>query len=147
MAGRPHIETPQHCSDALDPTSPVIVSGSSQPLLSSARDKLRTFEIALMLPWLALVLVVDADGDAELQERPGIDLANTIPEGSVSGLPFGGHLHEHRFVFINVVVDDYFALGGMQAVKPASILRERPAPGNRQSEKQRIKTGIVETFA
>lgn len=68
----------QHCSDVLDPPSPVIVSGSWRPLLSSARDKLRIFEVTLMLPWLALVLVVDADGDVELQERPGIDLASPV---------------------------------------------------------------------
>src|SRR5580700_3342587 len=80
------------------------------------------------------------------QPKPSI-VHDVVTEAPVSGFPFGGHLHEHRFVPIDVVVDDHFALGGMQSVKPAGILRERSAPRDRQGQEQRVKTSIIEAFA
>jgi len=35
----------------------------------------------------------------------------------------------------------------MQAVQPTDILGDRPVPGNRQCEKQRVQTRVVEAFA
>jgi hypothetical protein len=53
--------------------------------------------------------------------QPKLSIVNdVVSEAPVSRFPFGGHLHEHRFVTIDVVVDDHFALGGVQAVKSAT---------------------------
>ena len=69
-----------------------------------------------------------------------------ISEAPVSSFSFGGHLRQYWFVSIDIIVDDHFALGGVQAVKPAGILRERPTPGDWQGQEQCIETGVVETF-
>jgi hypothetical protein len=40
--------------------------------------------------------------------------------------PFGGHLRQHWYVRIHVIVNQHRALGGVQPMQPAPILGQRP---------------------
>src|SRR5262249_17974969 len=66
-----------------------------------------------------------------------------IPQGPVASLPPSGHLGQHGFVRIHVIVDHDLAFGRMEAVQSAGILCEGSAPGYWHGEKQRIEACIV----
>lgn len=57
------------------------------------------------------------------------------------------HPGKHGNSAIDVVIDTHFRLCRMKAVQPADVLLECSAPRNRQREKERIQSRIIETFA
>jgi type IV secretory pathway VirD2 relaxase len=72
---------------------------------------------------------------------------NAISEAPISGLPLDRHFREHRFVLIDVVVDDDISFRGVQPVQPAGVLSQDSAPGDRHCQKQRVESRIIKPFA
>jgi hypothetical protein len=52
-----------------------------------------------------------------------------------------------RHAHVDIVVDDHLALGGVEAVQPASVLGKRAFPRDRHGNEKGIETGIIEALA
>ena len=57
------------------------------------------------------------------------------------------HGIEDRDLFIQVIVHDHAALGGMLTQSPADILDKLPAKGDGEGQKQRVNLRTVEPFS
>jgi hypothetical protein len=57
------------------------------------------------------------------------------------------HLRQHGMSQIGVIVYQHVGLSVVDAMQAASILCERPAPGDWHRQEQRVEAGIIEPFA
>src|SRR5438477_3974000 len=56
------------------------------------------------------------------------------------------HPGKHGHIKVGIVVHSHFAFAVMETMQSAHILRNCSGPGNRQREKESIKTGIIKPF-
>ncbi len=87
---------------------------------------------------------------ALLGRRAGVNFRmghRAIPKAPISSLPFAGHLRQHWLVLVYMVINDYIALGRVQAVTPPGILRKCSTPGDRYRQERRIEARVIKIFA